>query len=164
MTAQRSNPHTSKNRVYLLVVDVTDEFSVAVDYAADYARANNGHIALLNVINVDHFDHWSNVEDKMRKELRAQAENLIWETAGRIIDRTGLFPMICIEEGTRSDVILKIIEENPDICMLILGADSSTSNPGPLVSHFSGKGLSKLDVPLMIIPGHMQNANLASDE
>ena len=164
MTAHRTNPHKSNNRVYLLVVDVTDEFSVAVDYAADYAKANNGHIALLNVINVDHFDHWSNIEDKMRKELRAQAENMIWEASGRIIERTGLFPMICIEEGTRSEVILNTIEENPDICMLILGADSASSNPGPLVSHFSGKGLSKLNVPLMIIPGHMQNADLASGD
>lgn len=142
--------------IYLLVVDVTEEFSVAVDYAADFAQANNGHIALLNVMEIEHFDHWGNIEDKVKKEMRTQAETMIWEAAGRITARTGMVPMVCIEEGSRSDVILETLEAYPEICMLILGGDSHSSNPGPLVTYFAGKGLSRLRVPLMIVPGHLQ--------
>ncbi|MCB1680593.1 MAG: universal stress protein [Rhodospirillales bacterium] len=141
---------------FLLVVDITDEFTVAVDYASDFAQANRGHIALLNVIDIDHFDHWGNIEGKVKKEMRTQAENLIYETAGRITSRTGMIPMVCIEEGSRSEVILETINTYPEICMLILGGDSHSSNPGPLVSYFAGKGLSRLRVPLMIVPGHLQ--------
>lgn len=145
-----------KGGIFLLVVDVTAEFSVAVDFASDFAKANDGQIALLNVIEIDHIDHWGGIEGKMRKEMRAQAEKLIWDAAGRITQRTGLVPMVCIEEGGRSESILRTIESYPEICMLILGGDSHSSNPGPLVTYFAGKGLSRLRVPLMIVPGHLE--------
>lgn len=145
-----------KGGIYLLVVDVTAEFSVAVDYASDFAKSNEGAIALLYVIEIEHIDHWGNIEGKMRKEMRAQAEKMIWDTAGRITQRTGLIPMVCIEEGSRSDAVLETLEKYPEICMLILGGDSNSSNPGPLVTHFAGKGLSRLRVPLMIVPGHLE--------
>lgn len=145
-----------KGGIYLLVVDVTAEFNVAVDYASDFAKANNGEIALLNIIEIDHIDHWGNIEGKMKKEMRAQAEKMIWEAAGRITHHTGLIPMVCIEEGKRSEAILETINRYPEICMLILGGDSQSSNPGPLVTYFAGKGLSRLRVPLMIVPGHLE--------
>ena len=44
------------------------------------------------------------------------------------------------------------------ITKLILGGSVQSKSPGPLVSYFTGKGLSKLRVPLTIVPG-----NLAED-
>ncbi|MCB1592205.1 MAG: universal stress protein [Alphaproteobacteria bacterium] len=149
-----------KNRkiggIYLLVVDDTAEFSVAIDYASDFAKANNGQLALLNVIEIDQIGHWVGVEGKMRKERRDQAEKMIWQAAGRITERTGLLPMVCIEEGSRSEAVLDTIERYPDIRMLILGGDSNSSSPGPLVTYFAGKGLARLRVPLLIVPGHLE--------
>jgi len=142
--------------VYLLVVDVTDEFSVAVKYASVFAAARKGRVGLLNVIEPGTFDHWMNIENKVKKELRAQAENIIWDTAKRIGEITGDIPMICIEEGDRKEVVVDVINRYPNISMLILGAESSANNPGPLVSYFSGKGLSRLRVPLLIVPGHIE--------
>lgn len=157
MSAQTNNDQTP---VYLLVVDVTDEFSVAVDYASAFCAKNRGRLALLNVIEPGTFDHWLNIENKLRKELREHAENAIWDAAKRVSDRTGKVPMICIEEGERSNAILDVINRYPNICMLILAGESHSSNPGPLVSYFSGKGLQKLRVPLLVVPGHLELADI----
>lgn len=144
-----------KDKVYLLVVDVTEEFTVAIDYASELAASHNAHIALLNVIEVDHFDHWGNIAEKVRSEMRTQAENMIWEASLRVTKKTGMIPMICISEGIRHEVIIETINQYPEIAMLILGGDCHASNPGPLVTFFAGKGLSKLRVPLMVVPGHL---------
>lgn len=149
-----------KTDVFLLVVDATDEFSIAVDYAARYAAKYGAKLALLNVIQPEAFDHWLNVEKKIKKELRAEAENLIWETSRRVMNLSGKIPMVCIEEGERSDVIVDILNKNKNITKLILGGESHSSNPGPLVSYFSGKGLSRLRVPLLVVPGHLGTEDL----
>jgi len=149
---------SSKIKVFLLVVDETEEFPIAVDYAADFASDENARIALLNVMQIDHVDHWLNIENRMRKEMRDQAEKMIWEASRRVFERSGKFPMVCIEEGTRSDVIIDIIDRFENIEALILAADQNSSKPGPLVSYFSGKGLSRLRVPLIIVPGHLQHS------
>lgn len=147
----------SEKKVYLLVVDATDEFSVAVDFASEFAQNTNARIALLNIMQIDHVDHWANIENKLRGEMRAESEKMIWAASKRVMERTGQFPMVCIEEGIRSDVIVDTINKYPNICTLILAADKNSSKPGPLVTYFCGKGMSRLRVPLMIVPGHLQD-------
>lgn len=147
----------NEKKVFLLVVDSTDEFTVAVDYACDFAQNGNSRIALLNVMQIDHVDHWAGIENKIRSEMRAEAEKMIWTASKRVTERLGQFPMVCIEEGIRSDVIVNIINKYRNICALILAADKNSSKPGPLVTYFCGKGLSRLRVPLMIVPGHLQD-------
>lgn len=146
-----------EKKVYLLVVDGTDEFSVAVDYASEFAMKSDARIALLYVMQIDHVDHWANIENKLRTEMRAEAENMVWSASRRVFQRTGQFPMVCIEEGVRSDVIVDTINKYSNICTLILAADRNSTKPGPLVTYFCTKGLARLRVPLMIVPGHLQD-------
>lgn len=143
--------------VYLVVVDQSDEMLCAVDYACNFANAEGGYVALLHVIEQSFFQNWQNVEDRVRKEMRQQAEQIIWDAAGRVKEATGDVPMIFIEEGDRSDNILSIleVENNSNIVALVLAGAAHSSNPGPLVSYFSGKGASRLPIPLVVIPGHL---------
>ncbi len=144
-----------RKKVFLVAVDETEEFTVAINYAAQFANAGGGYIALLNVIEQSFVQNWKNVEDRVRREMRAHAEQMVWDAAGLIVDKTGKIPMVCIEEGDASDLIIKTIEDNVNIVALVL-ASSNNSSPGPLVTYFSGKGLSRLSVPLMIVPGHLE--------
>lgn len=147
----------NRNGVFLVIVDSTDEFNTAIDYASDFANAEGGYVALLNVIDDTPVSGWSDIEKRVRKEARSLAEQRIWNAAGRVMDNTGKIPMVSIEEGgDRSDFILKTIEKNKNIVALVLASAAGSSNPGPLVTYFSGKGLSKLPVPLLVVPGHLQ--------
>lgn len=141
--------------VYLVVVDTTEEMFTAIDYACAFANAEGGYVAVLNVMERVQVENWKNVEDCVRKEMRQQAEQMIWDASGRVKENTGTLPMVFIEEGDRSDLIVKTLEENHNIVGLILATSSVSSNPGPLVSYFSGKGNNRLPVPLIIVPGHL---------
>ena len=150
-----------RNGVFLVVVDTTHEFTTAVDYASQFANAEEGYVALLNVIEHMPVSGWQGIEERVRKETRAQAEEMIWNAAGRVLENTQNIPMVCIEEGDRSDHVIKTIESNKNIVALVLASASGASNPGPLVTYFSGKGLSRLPVPLMIVPGHLESTDNA---
>ena len=62
----------------------------------------------------------------------------------------GIKPCFYIKEGKTRQEVAKIIAADTKIRALVLGAASSSSNP--LVSYFTGKGLSELTVPLVIVP------------
>lgn len=146
--------------VFLVIVDMTEEFLVAVDYASQFANAEDGYVALLNVIEYSYVQNWKTVEDRVRSEMRGQAEQATWDAAGRVMENTHKIPMICIEEGDRVDLIIKTIEENNNIAALVL-ASANSSKPGPLITYFSGKGLSRLPIPLMIVPGHLEQLSIS---
>lgn len=155
MTIER--PKVSKKGVFLVIVDDTDECRKAIDYACYYANAQNGYVALLNVMEQSNMMNWQNIEKRIQKELREQAEQMIWESAGRVLQNTGKIPIACIEEGgDRSDLIVNMIEQNHNIVALVLASAANSSKPGPLIDYFSGKGMARLAVPLTIVPGHLE--------
>jgi len=142
--------------VYLVVVDSTEELSVAIDYAANFSNAEGGYIALLNVMEDVGISNFKDIEDRIRAEQRAQSEQMLWDAAGRVIEKTGRTPMTIIEQGDCSAIIVDMIENHKNIVALVLASNASSSSPGTLVSYFSGKGLSRLPVPLLIVPGHLE--------
>lgn len=142
--------------VFLVVADETEEFSVALRYAARMAQSCRGHVAILHVMGLQDFQHWGNVEHRMRMELREQAEKLVWNIAKNINDINGLIPSLYLEEGDVHNVVVDVINRDSEIKMLILAGTTGNSGPGPLASYFTGKGLGKLRVPLAIVPSHLE--------
>lgn len=143
--------------VYLVVADETDEFNVALRYAARMAAVNRGHVGILHVISMDDFQHWSGVENRMKRELRNAGEKFIWGMAKRVNDLNGMVPAIYVREGdAKHEIMIDLINEDMTIKMLVLGASTSSSGPGPTVGYFTGKGLSKLRVPVVVVPGHLE--------
>jgi len=164
MTEENNKPKQSGRRgdggVYLVVAEDTQEFKVALHYAARRAEAGRAHVGIMHIINVDDFQHWGNVEAIMRKEMRAEAEKNLWEHAKYVSDLNGLYPVLYIAEGVRTDVIVDGINEDENIRMLILGGAEQASGPGPLVSYFTGKGLAKLRVPVLVVPSHLETQKI----
>lgn len=143
------------NRIYLIVADDTEEFGNALRYACKAARANNTHIGVLYIIADNDFVNWGNIEERIKEDRRRDAEKLLATISEKIKSISGLTPSLYIGEGPAPDAVLKTIEENPNISNLFLGGSTKGGGPGPLVSHFCGKGLAKLTVPLTVIPDHI---------
>lgn len=141
---------------YLIVADDSDEFDIALRYAARTADARRGHIGVVHVLDIDEFQHWGTVESQMKKEMREQAEKFVWSVAKKINDLTGQTPSIYIEEGKRQDALIDVINRDTMIVKLVLGASAGAGGPGPLVSYFTGKGLNRLRVPVVLVPGHLE--------
>ena len=161
-TAEHSNTnqdniarHLIAGGTYLVVADHSEEFCIALQYAAKLAKANGCHIGVLRILEDQGIQHWGNVEERMRQEQREEAEKMLWAISTQIEERGYAKPSFYIEEGSPREVLARVIEENKNISMLVLGAGTQGSGPGPLVSYFTGKGVARLRVPVLIVPDHL---------
>jgi nucleotide-binding universal stress UspA family protein len=145
---------------FLVVAEETHEFEMSLRYAARLAQAHRGHVSILYVMEIDDFQHWSTVETMMRKEMREQAEKFVWSIARRVNELNGLVPGLYIQEGIHNDVLINLINEDPSIKSLVLGGGTGATGPGPLVSYFTGKGLGRLRVPVIVVPGHLDQQKI----
>jgi hypothetical protein len=64
-------------------------------------------------------------------------------------------PILYVREGNVRDELLKLVDEEPSISILVLAADAGTGGPGPLVTALTGKFAGKLHIPLTIVPGSL---------
>jgi hypothetical protein len=136
--------------VYLLVADESRDFEAALKKVAQMAARNNRHVAILYVIPEEGFLHWGVIEDRISKDLRAEAEKRVWKVASTLYDLCGKCASIHITQGKTREAILHVLNTDETIRMLVLGAGTASSNP--LVSYFTSKGLSALKVPLLVVP------------
>ncbi len=140
-------------RIFLAVVDDSPEFSSALRFAARRAKRTGGRVALLYVIEPGDFQHWLSVSELMREEARQEAEAILRRHAATCQELSGKMPILHIREGRPSDELLALLEEEPSISVLVLGANPGSKGPGPLVSYLVGKAANRLSVPVTIVPG-----------
>jgi nucleotide-binding universal stress UspA family protein len=144
-------------RKFLVVVDETPECESALAFAASRAQRTAGRLALLYVVEpgVD-FQHWLGVEEIAREEGHNKAK-AVFRLFGRKLKTMGfedLTPEEIVREGIKAEEILKLIEEDHDIGVLVLGASKDPSGPGPLVSTLAGGRLAgTFPVPITVVPG-----------
>ncbi len=146
-----------EDRVFLVVVDDTDEMRVALRYACRRAAHTGGRVALLYVVESSEFQHWMSVGDLMREEARSEGEQILQRCATQVVEQTGSLPVLYLREGSRRSQLMDLIEEEPTISILVLAADTGPRGPGPLVSALTGKFVGKLRVPVTIVPGHLSD-------
>ena len=145
------------NRKFLVVVDETPECESALAFAASRTSRTAGQLALLYVIEsgVD-FQHWLGIEEIAREEGHNKAR-AVFRLFGRKLKAMGfedLVPEEIVREGQKAAEISKLIDEDQDIGVLVLGASKDPSGPGPLVSTLAGGRLAgTFPVPITVVPG-----------
>jgi nucleotide-binding universal stress UspA family protein len=147
------------HRVFLVVADQSAELKLALRFASRRARATGGRVAMLYVTEPAEAE-WLGVGDIMREERRAEAEQRLQELSTLVQTLSGEMPILYVREGTVREELLKLIDEEPSIPILVLGADVGTGGPGPLVTALTGKAASKLHIPLTIVPGSLTEAEV----
>ena len=158
----RQASQDSSDRVFLVVVDETEEMNVALRFACRRARHSGGRVALLCVIEPAEFQHWMAVEDLMREEARSEGEQLLQRLAAQVNELAGAMPILYVREGKVRDELFKLLEEEPSVSILVLGANTGSRGPGPLVSALTGKMIGKLRVPVTVVPGNLADEAIDS--
>lgn len=153
-------PAAKPVRIFLVVVDESPELKVALRYACLRAKRSGGRVALLYVIEPQEMTGFMAVENLMREEMRAEAEQKVQKLAREVTQITGAIPALFLREGNRRDELLSLIDSDPGISILVLGAGTGNEGPGPLVSFLTGRGLSRLRIPVTIVPGAMTDEQL----
>ena len=84
-------------RVFLVVVDESDEMGNALRYACRRAQHTNGHVALLQVLEPVEFQHWLGVGRVLESDARAQAELRLQSLAAEVFAQTGSMPILSVD-------------------------------------------------------------------
>ncbi|WP_375175722.1 universal stress protein [Pseudooceanicola sp.] len=146
-------------RKFLVILDDSRECLNAMRFAAMRAARTGGGVAILSIIPPEEFQHWIGVADIMREEARERIVVHYEVFAKWMRDRQGIDPELVIREGEPVPEILAQIREDPDIGVLVLGAGTEKSGPGPLVSQLA-KASGSLPVPVTIVPGDLSKEKL----
>jgi nucleotide-binding universal stress UspA family protein len=155
VTSTTEGSPKSSGRVFLVVVDESPELGVALRYACLRAKKTGGRVALLYVIEPADFQQWMGVSELMRDEARQEAEQTLQKMAADVQKQSAAMPILFVRDGVRRDELLKLIDEEPTISILVLGAATGPRGPGPLVSALTSKFVGKLRVPVTIVPGNL---------
>lgn len=145
-------------RKFLVVLDDSRECLNAMRFAAMRAARTGGQVQILSVIPPDEFNHWIGVGTLMREEARERIEAHYNVFAKWMHDRQGIDPQLVIREGEPVVEIFAQVREDPDIGVLVLGANEG-KDPGPLIRELS-RSAGTLPVPLTIVPGAMSKERL----
>ena len=151
---------TSEARQFLVVVDDTPECRKALRFAWRRAQRTGAGVTLLRVIDPVDFQHWLAVEERMREEAHEEAEALLKKLAGEVQQQSKILPELVVSEGPIRDVVIKLIDEDRTVRILVLGAGSGSDGPGPLVSQMAGKMSGALRVPVTVVPGNLSDDQL----
>jgi len=153
-------PEPTSPRVFLVVVDESEELRAALRYAARRAARTGGRVALLYVIEPMELQHWIAIEDLAREERREEAEELLERLCGEVAEIAGSMPIVHIREGRRQDQLVALINEDPSISILVLAAGTGADGPGPLIGFLTGKAAARLRIPITIVPGGLTAAEI----
>lgn len=161
MVSRRSIREEGHRRKFLAIIDDTPECERAVVYAARRAKSTGGDLILLYVVAPGDFQHWLGVEEIMKAEANETAAAALDKFAALARERVGIEAETAVREGTTTEEIRKLIEEDRDIAIMILAAGDSKEGPGPLVSAVSGRGAA-FPIPVTVIPHDLSDEDIES--
>ncbi|MBT2130471.1 universal stress protein [Aliiroseovarius lamellibrachiae] len=146
-------------RKFLVILDDSRECLNAMRFAAMRAANTGGGVTVLSIIPPDEFNHWIGVGNIMREETRERITVHFEVFAKWMRDRQNVDPKLVIREGEVMTEIMAQINEDPEVGVLVLGAGSGKSGPGPIITQMM-RASSQLSVPMTIVPGEMSKDRL----
>ena len=145
-------------RVYLVIIDETEEAHSALRFAARRAADTGGAVHVLALVPRQEFSAFGGVQATIEEEAHDRAEVMANSAAGELMSEGGQMPQISVKVGDGKTVINEYLAEHPEVAALVLGA-AAEGNPGPLVTHFSSCA-GQLPCPLFIVPGGLSEEEI----
>ncbi len=159
MVSKRLSHEAGHKRKFLAVIDDTPECERAVLYAGLRAQRGNGGLVLVYICPPGDFQHWLGVEEIMRAEAQDEARAALERYAAYARQHANIDPELVVREGIVAEQIHALIEEDPDIAILVLAAGEGKEGPGPLVSSIGGRGAA-FPIPVTVVPSAMSDEEI----
>jgi nucleotide-binding universal stress UspA family protein len=146
-------------RTFVCVVDESEELHQALRYACRRARNTGGRVALLYVVEPVEYQHWMAVGHLMAEERREQAEELLQVVSSVVQKLSGTMPVIYIREGNLTEQLMHLMENEPELSVLVLGAATRSEGPGRIISYVM-KRIGRLPIPVTFVPGGLSDEQI----
>ncbi len=145
-------------RVYLVIMDETEEALVALRFAARRAAKTDGAVHIIAHVPQQAFSAFGGIQATIEAEARDRAEVVATGAAGSILNESGKMPTITVRVGDSAKVVQEYLAEHPEVAALVLGA-APQGNPGPLVTHFTSVA-GAMPCPVFVVPGGLSQDDL----
>ena len=86
-------------RVYLVIIDETQEAHGALRFAARRAIDTGGAVHILALVPKQGFNAFGGIQATIEEEAHDRAEVMANSAAGELINESGLVPQIAVREG-----------------------------------------------------------------
>tara|TARA_B100001765_G_C19195435_1_gene202857 strand:+ start:53 stop:520 length:468 start_codon:yes stop_codon:yes gene_type:complete len=144
----------SSDRYILVIADGSKEMEVALQYACARAKKTNRKIIIATFIEPLDVLTTQGVTEIMQTEAREEAESKLQQASSIVKASTGVMPVLHVREGEVIPELIKLIEEEENINVLVLAANVDEKGPGPIINSLVSKEYSRLRIPVMIVPGN----------
>ena len=151
----------SSDRYILVIADGSKEMEVALQYACARAKKTNRKIIIATFIEPLDVLTTQGITEIMQNEAREEAESKLQQASSIVKESTGITPVLHIREGEIISELIKLIEEEENINVLVLAANVDEKGPGPIISSLVSKEYSRLRIPVMIVPGNFSKDHIS---
>ena len=162
MNKKKKNTKSLKSqtkRIFLVVADETSEMHQALYYASRRAATANGEVALFRCIEPPEGQLWGGVTKIMEAEAEQASKKLLTDLSLYCEELGTSKPKTFLKKGNVSDELIKLINNESLITVLVLGASTETGNPGPLVNYVINAS-SECRIPITIVPGNLTDEQI----
>ena len=143
-------------RKMLVITDDSQEVEAALFFCASRIAHSSGIIVMLNIIDTQDFSTWMGVQ-QLHIEEETNKAKARFRLLRRKLNQSGFEDVQTeevIRQGKLTDEISKLIAEDEDIGIMVLGAAVDSKGPGPLIVSFaSGSYAGTFPIPITIVPG-----------
>ena len=145
---------------FLVFVDDSEECKIALKFACMRAKNTKGSVILLYVIEPQDLMHFVGVENIMKSEAYAKADEILKSLKSEVDINFGLNIECKIEKGHKFDKIVDFINQDDTISILVLGAAPEGKGTNDLVQRFSMALTTSIHIPLTVVPGNLTDEEL----
>ena len=145
---------------FLVCVDDSEECKIALKFACMRAKNTKGSVILLYVIEPQDLMHFVGVENIMKSEAYAKADEILKSLKSEVDINFGLNIECKIEKGHKFDKIVDFINQDDTISILVLGAAPEGKGSNDLVQKFSMELTTSIHIPLTVVPGNLTDEEL----
>jgi nucleotide-binding universal stress UspA family protein len=160
------NGEAAAGRLVLAAIDRSKNSLLAAGAAARIAHMLGARLGLVHVLEAPPLNFWAGVEERMKEDIRAQAE----ATLSHILERVKAICNVPLEyyivEGEPETQIRDIVAGDPRILMLVIGRNGLRSERrarprlGRSLGRLSGRLAADLQVPVLIVPPDAAASNV----
>jgi nucleotide-binding universal stress UspA family protein len=153
----------SDDRYILVIADNSPEMNIALEYACARSKKTGRKIIIATFIEPLDVLTTQGISEIMKNEAREEAEKVLNTAATIVKESTGIVPVLHTREGEIISELKKLIEEEEDINVLVLAANTNENakNPGPIINALISREISTLRIPIMIVPGNFSKDHIS---
>ena len=151
------------NRYILVIADNSPEMDIALEYACARSKKTTRKIIIATFIEPLDVLTTQGVTEIMKNEARDEAEKLLQKAANYVKEKTGEIPALALREGETISELKKLIEEEEDINVLVLAANSDPKNKdsNSIINSLVSQEITNMRIPVMIVPGNFSKDHIA---